>query len=99
MAAAAVLGTLVDSSRNLLDYDTAVRREIYAEFHVASRLAHIIYTFPRLCHRLTSRYQDVIQLYYEVFKGRETYQTFYAKAKGLIKTSTKDLLRKAITFS
>lgn len=99
MAAAAVLGTLADSSRSLFDYDTAVRREIYAEFHVASRLAHIIYTFPRLCHRLTSRYQDVIQLYYDVFKGRETYQTFYAKAKGLIKTSTKDLLRKAITFS
>ena len=95
MAAAAVLGTLSDPGRSLLDYEAAVRQEIYAEFHVASRLAHIIYTFPRLCHRLTSRYQDVIHLYYDVFKGRETYQTFYAKAKGLVKASTKDLLRKA----
>ena len=98
MAAAAVLGTLSGPGRSLLDYEAAVRQEIYAEFHVASRLAQIIYTFPRLCHRLTSRYQDVIKLYYEVFKGRETYQTFYAKAKGLVKVSTKDLLRKAVTF-
>lgn len=98
MAAAAVLGTLSDPGRSLLDYEAAVRQEIYTEFHVASRLAHIIYTFPRLCHRLTSRYQDVIQLYYDVFKGRETYQTFYAKAKRLVKVSTKDLLRKAIAF-
>lgn len=99
MAAAAVLGTFSDQNRSLFDYETAVRQEIYPEFHVASRLAQIIYTFPRLCHRLTSRYQEVIHLYYDVFKGRETYQTFYAKAKGLIKASTKDLLRKAVTFS
>ena len=98
LAAAAVIGTLADPNRSLLDYEAAIRREIYAEFHVASRLAHIIYTFPRLCHRLTSRYQDVIQLYYDVFKGRETYQTFYAKAKGLVKASTKELLRNAIIF-
>lgn len=99
LAAEAVLATFSDQNRSLLDYDTAVRQEIYPEFHVASRLAQIIYTFPRLCHRLTSRHQDVIHLYYGVFKGRETYQTFYAKAKGIVKASTKDLLRKAVTFS
>ncbi|HTK87536.1 MAG TPA: geranylgeranyl reductase family protein [Nitrospiraceae bacterium] len=98
MAADAVLGTFSNQNRSLLDYETAVRQEIYPEFHVAARLAQIIYTFPRLCHRLTSRYQDVIHLYYDVFKGRETYQTFYAKAKGLVKASTKDLLRKAVMF-
>lgn len=98
MAADAVLGTFSNQSRSLLDYETAVRQEIYPEFHVAIRLAHIIYTFPRLCHRLTSHYQEVIHLYYDVFKGRETYQTFYAKAKGLVKASTKDFLRKAVTF-
>lgn len=98
MAAAAVRGTLSDSRRSLLDYERAVRQEIYPEFHVASRLAQVIYTFPRLCHRLMNRYQDVIRLYYDVFQGRETYQTFYATAKGLVKTSTKDLLRRALTF-
>ena len=99
MAADAVLGIFSDQNRSLLDYDAAVRREIYPEFHVATRLAHIIYTFPWLCHRLSSRYQDVIHLYYDVFKGRETYQTFYAKAKGLVTASTKDLLRRAVRFS
>ena len=98
MAAAAVLGTLSDQNRSLLDYDAAVREEIYPEFLVASRLALIIYTFPRLCHRLSRRHQEVIQLYYDVFKGRETYQTFYAKAKGLVRASTKELLRKAVMF-
>jgi geranylgeranyl reductase family protein len=98
MAAAAVLGTLSDPRRNLCDYERAVHQEIYPEFHVASRLAQIVYTFPRLCHRLMNRYQEVIHLYYDVFKGRETYQTFYGKAKGLVKTSTKDLFRRAMTF-
>jgi geranylgeranyl reductase family protein len=98
LAAAAVLGTLANSSGSLFDYEAAVRREIYPEFHVASKLAQIIYTFPRLCHRLTSRYQDVIHLYYKVFKGQETYQSFFEKAKGLVKASTKDFLRNAMTF-
>ncbi|MBI4401383.1 MAG: geranylgeranyl reductase family protein [Nitrospirae bacterium] len=97
MAAASVLGSFHDRRRSLLDYELAVMREIYAEFRVASRVARIVYTFPRLCHRLMHRYQEVINLYYEVLQGRETYQTFFRKAKGVVKASFRELLRE--TFS
>ena len=99
MAASSIRGFFRDPRRGLLDYEEAVAREIYPEFHVAARIAQIVYTFPRLCHRLLYRYQDVIHLYYDVLRGRETYQTFMMKAKGLVKASVRDLLQKALRFN
>ena len=96
IAAQSVLAVFHDHRRTLQEYDLAVGREIYEEFRVASRLARIVYTFPRLCHRLISRYQEVIGLYYDVLGGRETYQSFFRKAKGLVKSSFRELLREAI---
>jgi len=61
-------------------------------------MAHIVYSFPRLCHRLMPRYQNVITLYYDVLRGRETYQTFFARAKGVIKSSLKELLLEAVSL-
>ncbi|MBD0305559.1 MAG: hypothetical protein ICV76_03270 [Nitrospiraceae bacterium] len=87
-----------DTRRGLMDYQYAVSSEIYPEFHVAARIADIVYTFPRLCHRLTSRYQDVMRLYFDVLRGRETYQTFLLKAKRLLKASFHDLVKEAIPF-
>jgi flavin-dependent dehydrogenase len=96
LAANAIVGCLTDKSRSVHDYDAAVQREIYPEFNVAARLAQVIYTFPRLCHRLLFHYGEIIGLYYDVLRGRQTYQSFYGEAKGLIKGSIRDLLRKAL---
>ncbi len=96
IAAASVLGMLNDRRRSLVEYEQAVRREIYAEFRIASRLARIVYTFPRLCHRLMYRYQEVINLYYDVLQGRENYQSFFLKAKTVAKASFRELLLEAV---
>lgn len=96
LAAKAIGDCLSDGCRSLQEYDLAVRREIYPEFHVTARLAQVIYTFPRLCHRLLFHYEDVIGLYYDVLRGRQTYQSFYSQAKGLLKGSIRDVLRKAL---
>lgn len=96
IAAASVLGMLHDADRTLWEYEQAVRREIYAEFRIASRLARIVYTFPRLCHRLMHRYQEVINLYYDVLQGRENYQSFFLKAKAVVKDSFRELLLEAL---
>jgi geranylgeranyl reductase family protein len=98
MAADSILTFFKDTRRGLMDYQYAVSSEIYPEFHVAARIADIVYTFPRLCHRLTSRYQDVMRLYFDVLRGRETYQTFLLKAKRLLKASFHDLVKEAIPF-
>lgn len=90
-----VLGRFHNRYRSLCEYDHALEREIYPEFRVASRMARIIYSFPRLCYRLTKNYQDVIRLYYGVLQGRIIYQGFFAQAKGLVKDSVRKLLRGA----
>jgi geranylgeranyl reductase family protein len=96
MAATAVLDQHHNRSKRLWDYELAIREELYPEFRICSRLADIVYTFPRLCHRLLTPYQEVIQLYYEVLQGKETYQSFYRRAKGVVKSSTRDLLLEAM---
>ncbi|HKO29644.1 MAG TPA: geranylgeranyl reductase family protein [Nitrospiraceae bacterium] len=96
MAATAVLDQLHDRNRSLWDYELTIRQELYPEFRVCSRLADIVYTFPRLCYRLLTPYQEVIQLYYEVLQGKETYQSFYRRAKEAVKCSSRELLLKAM---
>lgn len=96
MAATAILDQLHDRNKSLWGYELAIRQELYPEFRICSRLADILYSFPRLCHRLLTPYQEVIQLYYEVFQGKETYQSFYRRAKGVVKSSTRELLLEAM---
>lgn len=96
MAAVTVLNTFRDQHCALTDYELAVGKEIYSEFRVASRLARIVYSFPRLCHRLMHRYEEVINLYYDVLRGRQTYEGFLRQAKGLVKSSFRELLLEAI---
>jgi geranylgeranyl reductase family protein len=93
MAAQAVLGRFRDRSLSLHEYDHALEREIYPEFRIASRMARIVYSFPRLCYRVMQNYQDVIRLYYGVLQGRTTYQGFFVEAKGLVKDSVRTLIR------
>ena len=98
LAAESILGQVHDPRRSLAEYEEAVRREIYEEFRVAARMASIVYSYPRLCHRLLPRYQHIVMLYYDVLRGRETYQTFFARAKNVVKSSFKDLLLEAVSL-
>ena len=95
MAARAVLDQR-HIGKSLWAYELAVREQLYSEFRIASRLADIVYTFPRLCHRLLGPYREVVQLYCEVLQGKETYQSFIPRAKGIVKSSTSELLLQAL---
>ncbi|HJU06850.1 MAG TPA: geranylgeranyl reductase family protein [Nitrospiraceae bacterium] len=99
LAAASIVAFFQNANHSMQEYEQAVAKEIYTEFNVAARMAKIIYTIPHLCHWLAFHYQDVVRLYYDVLRGRETYQTFATKAKGMIKASVRDFLRHAISFS
>ena len=94
MAAAAILDHSADACHSLHEYELAVRREIYSEFNVAARLAQIIYTFPRLPHRLLFHYEDVIGLYYECPSRARDVPDLYGNAKGMIKVSVSRYLHR-----
>jgi hypothetical protein len=45
---------------------------------------------------LLNPYQEVIALYYDVLRGKETYQSFFRQAKGVVKSSFRELLLEAL---
>ena len=92
LAAASVLKTFRDRGKTLHEYERAVERELYPEFRVASRLAGLLYTMPRLCYEVMSRYQEILSLYCQVLQGKETYQTFFGKGKRTLAMPFKELL-------
>ena len=82
MAAVSIVDHLHGLTPDLTAYDAEVAREIYPEFRVAARMAWAVYTFPRIMHQALRRGPEVVRLYYDVLKGRETYQSFFAKIRG-----------------
>jgi geranylgeranyl reductase family protein len=95
MAAACIADHLCGRTPDLQAYDAQVADELYPEFRVAGRMAWTLYRFPQISHRVIRRRPEILELYAEVLKGRETYRSFYAKAKMGAKDSFAHLLEDA----
>lgn len=95
MAAACISDRLRSVTPDLLAYDAQVAGELYPEFRVAARMAWTLYRFPQISHRVIRRRPGILELYAEVLKGRETYRSFYAKARTGAKDSFAHLLKDA----
>ncbi len=95
MAAACIADHLCGRTPDLQAYDLQVADELYPEFRVAGRMAWTLYRFPQISHRVIRRRPEILELYAEVLKGRETYRSFYAKAKMGAKDSFAHLLKDA----
>lgn len=95
MAAACVVDCLRGLTPGLRAYDERVAGELYPEFRVAARMAWTLYRFPRIAHRVIRRRPEILELYAEVLKGRETYRSFYAKTKAGAADSFARLLKDA----
>ena len=81
MAVETITNYLRGESLDLSSYADRIARDIYPEFRVAARIAWLLYTFPRVVHRVARRRPEVLRQFYDVLKGLETYQSFYFKAK------------------
>ena len=95
MATTCIVEHLRGRTPDLQAYDAQVARELYPEFRVAARMAWSLYTFSQISHRVIRRRPEILTLYAEVLKGRETYQSFYTKAKEEAAVSFADFLREA----
>lgn len=95
MAAACVTDRLRGLTPDLRAYDAQVADELYPEFRVAARMAWTLYRFPQISHRVIRRRPEILELYAEVLKGRETYRSFSAKAQTGAKDSFAHLLKDA----
>ncbi len=95
MAARSIIDWIGKKTMDLSTYDEQVARDIYPEFRVAARMAWTLYTFPQISHRMLSRRLGIVNLYAEVLKGRETYQSFYAKVRARARESFAQLAKDA----
>src|SRR5438445_227283 len=83
---------LVGEAEDLQPYEADIAHEIYREFRVAARMAWYLYTFPQPFLWMIDRLPGMIERYADVLKGRETYRSFYAKARGEAKAALGTLL-------
>jgi len=78
LAAEAVSGYLKGKTP-LASYEAVVRNEIYPELRVASRIARIVYRFPRLFFKLTAQHPEWLKGYGKVLQGRMTYRELWKR--------------------
>lgn len=95
MAAACVADRLGGLTPDLRAYDARVADELYPEFRVAGRMAWTLYRFPQISHRVIRRRPEILELYADVLKGRETYRSFHARAAAGASATFAHLLKDA----
>jgi flavin-dependent dehydrogenase len=81
LAVETITSYLRGESLDLSSYADRIAREIYPEFRIAARIAWLLYTFPRVIHRIARRRPEALRQFYDVLKGLETYQSFYFRAR------------------
>ncbi len=96
MVARAILAEQQVCAASLLAYEASLEREILPDFRVTSRIANVVYAFPRLAFKLLRRYQEVVQAYFRVLQGHTTAAQFLLEAKQRLKASVNDLLLEAL---
>jgi len=82
MAAEAVAGFLKEE-RPLSSYEDAVRSEIYPELSAALKIARVVYHFPHLIFRLSSRRPGWLIGYGRVLQGQLSYQDLWRRCTDL----------------
>ncbi|MBI3594200.1 MAG: geranylgeranyl reductase family protein [Nitrospirae bacterium] len=66
----------IDSGAPTCEYQDEIEREFYPEFRGASRLASLVYRFPKTFFDLTLKHPGVIQMYVDVLGGKRPYRNF-----------------------
>jgi len=82
LAAEAVAGFLKEKTP-LAHYEEAVRNEIYPELWAASRIAGIVYRFPRFFFKLATRHPEWLKGYGKVLQGRLNYRDLWKRGLDL----------------
>lgn len=85
LAAITLMNIFKNGHADLSEYDRMVSAEFYPEFRIASRLAFIVYAFPRVWYWVNKRHHEFIELYYDVLRGVMSYHGFVQEVKKALK--------------
>ncbi len=74
---------------DLLMYQKNIDGEIYAEFSAARKITYIAHMFPRLFEIGVDHYPEILKLFFDVLRGKMSYQGLWRETKGELKRDLK----------
>jgi geranylgeranyl reductase family protein len=77
MAARHILQASKTGSADLTSYDQDISRSLLPDFAYALRLAKWVYAFPGLFWWLLKRHPVIMDIYFDILRGRESYERFF----------------------
>lgn len=92
-AAEAVTDALASNMDDLAQYQRWLEKDIFPEFNAAARLSDLTYRYPQLWYSIIEKNPDIMRRFFNVIRGEETFQHFYAWATNRAKTRPLMMLR------
>lgn len=93
-AASAIMDSMRRGSSDFSAYQGWLESEIYPEFKSAGRLSDLIYNHPRLWYSILEKDPDIMHRFYDVIRGEERCDSFYAWVFGKIRSKPWKVLRR-----
>lgn len=66
-------------------YNEVVAAELYPDLEAAAKLGNWVYNYPRMWYRILESENSLMEKYYAVVRGEESYKEFYAEITSRIK--------------
>lgn len=78
--AEAVTNAIASDRGDLTQYQRWIEKDIFPEFNAGRKLSDLTYKYPQLWYSIIEKNPDVMRRFYNVIRGEETFQHFYAWA-------------------
>ncbi|MBI3397956.1 MAG: geranylgeranyl reductase family protein [Deltaproteobacteria bacterium] len=85
LAAKVISERINDDKIDLSRYNEAVAAELYPELEAAAKVGNWVYNYPRLWYRILESEPSLMEKYYNVVRGEESYKEFYAAIVSRVK--------------
>ena len=84
--AAKVVSERIHSARiDISAYNEVIEKELYPALNAAYKMGNLVYNYPRLWYTILRTAPHLMERYYNVIRGEESYENFYAELVAKIK--------------
>jgi len=84
--AAKVVSERIHSARiDISAYNDVIEKEFYPALNAAYKMGNLVYNYPRLWYTILRGAPHMMERYYNVIRGEESYENFYAELVAKIK--------------
>lgn len=96
LAAKVITEKIGTTDIDVTPYNEMIVKELYPELIAAAKLGNLIYNYPRMWYRILQGHPSIIEKYYAVIRGKDTYDGFYTDLISRIKARPWRLVTKWI---